>query len=211
MITLSQADAKQELKQYKDKIVESFERANDRFQQQDNSGITNRTQANIIRDYAVHYMRQFFKDDDNVRIIEKNNTVLFRFGDLIICRVKKLDKNFNASYNHTHESTNYCNQGDLFGGKFCLTNLHIGYRLNEFGIDFNDIIITCPINSGKTNRWKFSLTSALPIETTTTATLDFPEEGSEEQDERFRIKPELQKGQSKNDRTGTGGKRADTN
>ena len=117
-------------------------------------------------------------------------------------RVKKLDTSFNASYNHTNSSSQFTSQQlTLFGDNYRLTTIHIGCVLDEFGIGIENILITCPVNSGKGYDW------ILPIsaDKATNITTDLTVEENENHGTWFRIKSQLRESKSQNDRTGTGG------
>ncbi|MEX0663111.1 MAG: hypothetical protein WEA58_14450 [Balneolaceae bacterium] len=210
MKQLSQEEAQKEISKYQESIIESFDQAVSTANELADPCFTKRTRACMIRDLAVKNLKAVFKSVDNVRVLEKDNTVLFRIGESIIGRVKKLDKKFNASYNLTPSSEKFTNQQvELFGDEYRLTSVHIGYVLDDFGVGIKNIIITCPVNSGKGHKWLLPLVKGV----TENVTIDInePEKTNEEQDERFKIRPEKQKDKSKNDRTGTGSQGTNTN
>jgi hypothetical protein len=74
----------------------------------------------------------------------------------LIIKVKKLNSKNLAGYNHTPTSKKFTSQGELFGGEFQLTSLHLGYKLNDLGI-LEEVLITCPINNGNSNAWSYEL------------------------------------------------------
>lgn len=205
MKQLTEEEAKEELDSYQKIIATAFDKAVSKTHELGHPSFTKRTRAGMIRDLAVHNLKHDLKGVKDVKVLEKDNTVLFRFGESLIGRVKKLDKKYNASYNLTESSEKYTNQQyELFGNEYRLTSVHIGYVLDDFGVGIKNIIITCPVNSGKSSKWLF------PLEISSTKQ-DVTLETNEEQNERFRVKSEIQKDKSKNDRTGTGGQGTNSN
>ncbi|RNC84469.1 MAG: hypothetical protein ED557_05670 [Balneola sp.] len=235
MKILSQEEARDELDGYMNTIADAIERAVSEANTQAKPHNTKRTRAELVRDQAVQNLKEEFTNTSGVTVLEKDNTVLFRFGESIIARVKKLDKNFNASYNHTPSSRDYTSQNyELFGEEHKLTSVHIGYVLDGFGVSISNMAIVCPVNKGKRYTW------IIPIDgsTTMTGSLSFPngptdadtnaddrfkvktysddesevnenqtqhEDKKKQTDGRLRIKSKLQKGESQNGRTSEGG------
>ncbi len=235
MKILSQEEARDELEGYLEPIAAALDRAVAEANKQAKPHNTKRTRAELVRDQAVENLREEFRNTAGVEILEKDNTVFFRFGESIIAKVKKLDDNFNASYHHTSSSRDYTSQNfELFGEEHKLTSVHIGYVLDSFGVGISNMAVVCPVNKGKGHTW------IIPIDghTTMTGTLDFQTETistdiisdnrfrvktdqvnerktkdhpsqqvekDKQTDDRLRIKSKLQKGQSQNGRTGEGG------
>lgn len=207
MKQLNREQSKEVLESYEPVIHSAFERAIQSMYDHLNIGtcLTKRTRAGIIRDYAVHYLEDELKEDPSVQIIRRKNTVYFRFGESLIARIKKLDKKHLAGYNHTASSRDYTNQQcELFGRNYRLTSVHIGYILDDFGVSIREVVVTCPIQSGKRNEWKFRINKVTQNTVPNT-------ESNHGQTKGYKYTYKARKDQSKNGGTGTGGQGTDTN
>ena len=148
-----------ELKQYYPVICKVVKSAVDEVIYSEN--IHKQTESSIaanITNTIIYDLQNEFEENHSVSMKYIANTKMFRIGDLLL-RVKKLNSNKNASYNHTPTSIDYTDQSDIFDGEYTLGKLHLGYRLNPFGT-LEDVIITCPINGGKSNAWFISLSKS---------------------------------------------------
>src|SRR5690625_1430191 len=213
MKRLTKQEAREVLQKYEPISYSAHERAVPALHEQHKHGklcFTKRTRAGIIRDYTVMFLKEAFRGDPDIQILSKGGTTYFRFGESLKGKVKKLDRRHLARYHHTPTSKDYTsqgsNQGELFGTDYQLTNVHIGYILDDLGIGIREVVITCPVQNGRSNEWKFMIASSVKDTPEVDGIFNSYSEGG---NGGYKLNPKAPKDQSKDARTGTGGSGAD--
>jgi hypothetical protein len=155
---------KKELLEYLPDLYQSIQKAVDDINSEDMitskfvNSLREATISTMITDRAVHYLKEYSEKYDNLIYKEKTNTTVFRINDFRL-KIKKLNDKNIAGYNHTPTSLKFCNQYELFNGKYELKNLHLGYKINAFGT-LKSVMITCPIEN-KRNKWTIQISNSL--------------------------------------------------
>eukprot|EP01012_Entosiphon_sulcatum_P056712 TRINITY_DN80401_c0_g1_i1.p2 TRINITY_DN80401_c0_g1~~TRINITY_DN80401_c0_g1_i1.p2 ORF type:complete len:220 (-),score=18.15 TRINITY_DN80401_c0_g1_i1:1189-1800(-) len=130
---------------------------------------TNRTKANLIRDYVVHYARLSFQERTDAKIIEKGGLFVILINDKFAIRFKKLNKDKLSSNIPTRQATRFStNQLILSFPDFQhnITNLDAGY-ISDTNYTFydgvRDAYLVC--RNGNNLYWSLKLDSADSIVT----------------------------------------------
>ena len=117
-----------------------------------------RTRASLIHDEITNQLERAFDNHDRVRVKRRDNSLQVSVDGLAIIRVKKLHRRgLGTSGILTNARINFLAQlGDLAGTP--ITNLVLGYRLDELEVGIEQIYLTCPL--GRSNLWVIDLTEA---------------------------------------------------
>lgn len=125
---------------------------------------TNRTKANLIRDYVVHHARLSFQERADTKIIEKGGLFVVLINDKFAIRFKKLNKDKLSSNIPTKQATRFStNQLILSFPEFQhnITNLDAGYVSDTNYTFYNgvsDAYLVC--RNGNNLYWSLKLDSA---------------------------------------------------
>lgn len=114
-----------------------------------------RTRASLIHDEITNQLERTFDNHDRVRVKRRDNSLYMSIDGLVIIRVKMLHRRgLGTSGILTNARTNFLAQlGDLAGTP--VTNLVLGYRLDELELGIQQIYLTCPL--GRSNLWVIEL------------------------------------------------------
>lgn len=117
-----------------------------------------RTRASLIHDEITNQLERAFDNHDRVRVKRRENSLFISVEGLTIIRVKKLHRHgLGTSGILTNARINFLAQlGDMAGTP--VTNLVLGYRLDELELGIEQVYLTCPL--GRSNLWVIELTEA---------------------------------------------------
>lgn len=117
-----------------------------------------RTRASLIHDEITSQLERAYASHDRVRVKRRDSSLYMSIDGLVIIRVKMLHRRgLNTSGIMTNARVNFLAQrGDLAGTP--VTNLILGYRLDDLGTGIQQIYLTCPL--GGRNLWVIELAEA---------------------------------------------------
>lgn len=117
-----------------------------------------RTRASLIHDEITNQLERTYAGHDRVRVKRRDNSVYVSIDGLVIIRVKMLHRRgLSTSGIMTNARANFLAQrGDLAGTP--VTNLVLGYRLDDLELSVQQIYLTCPL--WRSNLWVIELADA---------------------------------------------------
>lgn len=117
-----------------------------------------RTRASLIHDEITNQLERTYASHDRVRVRRRDNSLHMSIDSLVTIRVKMLHRRgLNTSGIMTNARANFLAQrGDLPGTP--LTNLVLGYRLDDLELGIQQIYLTCPLM--RRNLWVIELAEA---------------------------------------------------
>lgn len=197
----TEKQAESELKPYYDEINQCIKDGiNDYLTYDSHRAViqTNRTKANLIRDYIVNHAKVTFQNRDNVRLHEKGGLFVVLINDKFAIRFKKLNKDKLSSNVPTGQSLKFSHQYAISFPDFEIktVNLDAGY-VSDTNYTFIDGIknafLVC--RNGGNIHWSLELSSA---ESTITIPIEFGETVTEEQTTIIKVK-EVARKKAQND------------
>jgi len=140
--------------------IDIFERSFKKFDDHhasELSYISPRSKANVVRDYAVQFFRDYADSVEEITYFTKKGTTYFVYKQKLLIKIKKLTKKeLRASYNHTKSSRLFESQQTEFN-MLGYTNVYLGYTLDDIELDLGEVHVVCPGLNG--NYWSINLTN----------------------------------------------------
>lgn len=117
-----------------------------------------RTRASLIHDEITNQLERTYASHDRVRVKRRDNSLYMSIDGLVTIKVKMLHRRgLNTSGVMTNARLNFLAQrGDLAGTP--VTNLVLGYRLDDLELGIQQIYLTCPLL--RRNLWVIELAEA---------------------------------------------------
>jgi len=120
----------------------------------DKAVLKKRSRASFINDWMCHRAKEEFKDEPNMRIVEKRGYLRLIIGGIYQVRLKKLDKKMRPSHIPTQTVMAFMRQlqATLPNMPESVTNLYAGYQWNATETAQKGVYIVCP-NGLYHNEW----------------------------------------------------------
>lgn len=161
--------------------------------------IYERTTANVLFDFVIRHAHAEFGTDESVRVIDQAQTVKFCFGDKVLLRFKKGDKDHLGRNLPTQAVLNFVNvETFLPGMPPAAAKLEILYSMDDLETEIESVIVAA--RDGQELLWHYEIDGAaddnvvgLPLAT--------PPIGDDDEDEDL-VRPRVRKLDSESDSEG---------
>jgi hypothetical protein len=109
--------------------------------------VAKRSRASLVYDYAADEARRTLGGIDGLIVTEDRGFVLVNVEDRLLVRFKKFDKRLRTSGIATRQKTLFAHQQLTIDGLGPMTQLVVGYLLDEFELAISRVAVTCSLGS----------------------------------------------------------------
>jgi hypothetical protein len=157
---LSQDEAADLLGDHASSLRDCVERAWQRWERHaDFATASKRSRASIVYDYITDEVEKAFAKVDGIRLSWKYGAMRMVVDDSAVIRFKKFrGRRLRTSGISTNARSSFLAQEGVLNG-MVVTNLVVGYLLDELELEPAQIAVACPMDSG--NLWTLDLDSGL--------------------------------------------------
>lgn len=114
------------------------------------------TRANMAHNHIFHRISSNFASNSRIRSFGFQKLKMFKLDDLLLFKVKKLDKDLRSRNIKSKRTDRFLRQERLFNEMEPMTHLQLGYVVDFVGGAITDVFIVCPENEHH-NQWAISL------------------------------------------------------
>ena len=109
--------------------------------------VAKRSRACLIYDYMADEARRTLVGVDGLTVTEDRGFVLVNVEDRLLVRFKKFDQRLRTSGIPTRQHMQFAYQQLTIDGLGPMTQLVVGYLLDEFELDISRVAVTCSLGS----------------------------------------------------------------
>ncbi len=159
--------------------------------------IYERTTANVLFDFVIQHAHAEFDTDQNVRVIDQSQTVKFCFGDKVLLRFKKGDKDHLGRNLLTQAVIDFVNAGAFLPGMPpAAAKVEILYSLNDLETEIESIIVAA--RDGDQMLWHYEIGKP-DAENVIGLPLTTPPADDGEDDDELLVRPRVRPADSESD------------
>lgn len=161
--------------------------------------VYDRTTANVLFDFVVQHAHAEFDADPEIRVIDETQTVKFCFGERVLLRFKKGDKDHLGRNLLTQAVIDFVNvESSLPGMPQAAAKVEILYSMNDLETEIESVIVAA--RDGDQMLWHYEIESSeagnvigLPLVTPPT---------EDEEDDEVLVRPRVRPSDSESDSQG---------
>jgi hypothetical protein len=109
--------------------------------------IAKRSRANLVYDYVADEARRTLSNVEGLTLTEERGFVLVNVENRLLVRFKKFNRRMGTSGIPTRQQLQFAHQQLALDGLGPMTQLVVGYLLDDFELDISRVAVTCSVGS----------------------------------------------------------------